>query len=217
MSTTDHCWTTKGILGDRSCPDLQANIHCRNCVVYAAAGRALLDRQAPDSYLAGWTDLLAQKKPAQEAARVSIVIFRVGLEWLALPVRAVKEITPTQKVHHLPHRSDAVLLGIVNIRGEIQLCISLAGVLGLEAVDSEPVRGVFARMMVLEKNRDRWAFPVDEVEGVCRFDARDVGNLPVTLGKAAVRFTTGVIAAGGRSIGILDDELLTYSLKRATG
>jgi chemotaxis-related protein WspD len=132
-------------------------------------------------------------------------------------VQAVKEITPRQVIHRLPHRSNAVLLGIVNIRGEIQLCISLKGVLGLEEVSSEPVRGVFERMMVLEKNRDRWAFPVDEADGVHRFAADDVGNLPVTLGKAAVRFTTGVLSAGGRSIGLLDDELLAYSLKRATG
>lgn len=34
-------------MGDRSCLQLSEVKHCRNCPVYAAAGRALLERPIP--------------------------------------------------------------------------------------------------------------------------------------------------------------------------
>ena len=34
------------MFGDRSCPELLSCVHCRNCPVYSAAGRSLLEREA---------------------------------------------------------------------------------------------------------------------------------------------------------------------------
>src|SRR5215472_14146833 len=53
------CWNRIGISGDRSCPELEAHIHCRNCPVFASAARAFFDRPAPEGYLAEWTQWLA--------------------------------------------------------------------------------------------------------------------------------------------------------------
>src|SRR3981081_1849213 len=46
----DDCWNRIGVHGDRSCAELQRHIHCRNCPVFAAAARALLDVPAPADF-----------------------------------------------------------------------------------------------------------------------------------------------------------------------
>jgi len=33
------CWTTIGVRGDASCPELKQHVHCRNCPVYSAGAR----------------------------------------------------------------------------------------------------------------------------------------------------------------------------------
>ena len=54
------CWHRIGVSGDRSCPELNAFIHCRNCPVFAAAARTFFDRPAPEGYLADWSRWLAE-------------------------------------------------------------------------------------------------------------------------------------------------------------
>ena len=53
------CWNRIGTSGDRTCPELQIHIHCRNCPVFASAARTFFDRPAPEGYLAEWTQWLA--------------------------------------------------------------------------------------------------------------------------------------------------------------
>jgi chemotaxis-related protein WspD len=212
------CWKTNGIEGDRSCPGLAVRIHCRNCPEYSAAAKVLLDREIPDPHRAAWTSLVSVPKVTAKEDRVSIVIFRIGAEWLGIPVELVREITPLHKIHSLPHRSGRGLLGIVNIRGELQLCVSLQSLFELNAREgSGPEPRVVPRMIILEKGRDRWVCPADEVQGICRVRPGDIGNLPVTIGRSAVRFTRGVLSWEDRSVGMVDGELLVCGLKRVTG
>jgi Chemotaxis signal transduction protein len=133
----DDCWNQIGVDGDRSCVQLKTVIHCRNCPIYSAVGRSLLEREAPSEYLQEWTEILAKTQPdstqnsvvgtvIRSSETLSIMVFRLGEEWLALPVRLLQEVTQPCIIHTLPHRSDDLFLGLVNIRGEILLCISLS-------------------------------------------------------------------------------------------
>lgn len=213
----DACWGRIGVSGDGSCPELRRVIHCHNCPVYSAAGRGLLDRSAPEGYLDEWAGALAGEKEERASDTVSVVIFRLGVEWLALPTGVFKEVTEVRVVHALPHRSNSTLLGIVNIGGEIQLCVSLGGLLGLEeagGADQNGRHGVYRRMVVVERERERWVFPADEVSGIHRFRPGELRGAPVTVAKAAATYTRGMIPWQGRSVGYLDDELLFYSLRR---
>ena len=54
-----NCWNRIGTSGDRSCPELEQHVHCRNCPVFASAARVFFDRPAPEGYLAEWTQWLA--------------------------------------------------------------------------------------------------------------------------------------------------------------
>jgi chemotaxis-related protein WspD len=219
------CWNQIGVVGDRSCPELKTYIHCRNCPVYAIAGRSLLEREPPPGYLEEWTHLLSQEKGAGEIQQVapigtiSIGIFRLSGEWLALPAHLLKEVTQSNPIHTLPHRSNNILLGLVNIRGEIQMCVSLSELLGLEAVHANgnsKVSGphIYGRMIVVEKEDNRWVFPVDEIYGIHRIHPNDLTNVPSTLAKVPETYTKGVINWQSRSVSFLDDELLFYTLSK---
>src|SRR5437764_5192776 len=176
------CWHRIGVTGDRSCPELIAFIHCRNCPVFAAAARTFFDRPAPEGYLTGWTRWLAdsdglgprgqtqangdddEHDPLAQREGVSVLIFRLGGEWLAFRTRAVVEVTTPRPVHRVPHRSNRVVTGLVNLQGQAQLCVSMHGLLGVDVPASSP------RLVVL-RDRDRaetWAFGADEVLGVQR-------------------------------------------------
>ena len=221
------CWQRIGVGGDRSCPELNTFIHCRNCPVFAEAARNFFDRSAPEGYLAEWTRWLADtdgQGPREEAARtqeedkgdtqvqregISVLIFRLGGEWLALRTGAVVEVTTPRPVHRVPHRSNRVFTGLVNLHGQAQLCASLHGLLGVDAPASSP------RLVVL-RDRDRaetWAFGADEVLGVHRVPRSQWRSVPSTLINPAVGFSQAVLSWNGRSVGLLDDQRVFAALR----
>lgn len=211
----DRCWNTTGVAGDRSCPELSKVIHCRNCSVHAAAGRSLLDRAVPENYLQEWANLRVDAPEATDVDTLSVVIFRLEAEWLALPALIFKEVTLISTVHTLPHRSNAILKGLVNIRGELQLCVSLSSFLGLEtSITQTSSRLVYQRMVVVEKEGSLWVFPVDELYGVQRINSDQIQSLPDTVSKAKDTYTRGILRWETQSVSYLDDDLLFYSLSR---
>ncbi len=217
MERTD-CWNQIGVMGDATCPELQSVVHCRNCPVYAAGGRHLLERESPAEYLREWTRVLAEEKEdADVAGTISVLIFRLGMEWLALTTQVCKEVAEMRRIHTLPHRSGRILLGLVNIRGEIQMCVSMRGLLGLEEADDPNQtmsQRAYKRLIVIERGREGWVFPVDEVYGIHRFHPDVLQDVPVTVAKAAATYTQGVIDCQEKHVGHLDDELVFSALKR---
>jgi chemotaxis-related protein WspD len=191
-------------------------IHCRNCAVYAQAGRSLLEREIPADYLLEWASSLAEEKTAPTAGTLSVVIFRLGREWLALPALLFQEITPIASVRTLPHRSNQIFQGLVNIRGELQLCISLRDLLGIEPVSAPATNphGAYRRMVVVQKQKSSWVFLVDEVYGVQSIGLDEIRNLPATLSNAKDSYAKGIISWQNHSVSYLDDELLFYTLNR---
>jgi chemotaxis-related protein WspD len=212
------CWRRIGVWGDRSCPELVKVVHCHNCPVFAAAGRRFLDAPSPEAYREEWTERLAA--PIEEAAAdlQSALIFRLGEEWLALRAQVLVEVTTPRPVRRVPHRAGP-LAGLVNIRGELHLCVRLDQVLGLtpdgkEAPDEKDQAGSTAgRLILARRDGDLWAFPVDEVDQVYRFSAGDLTGAPATLARAAARLTQAVFVWRGRSIGYLDDARLFEVLR----
>lgn len=204
------CWKHIGIWGDRSCPELKQHIHCRNCPVYSDSAARLLDSEVPDSYLTGNARHYAQAKTEVRPGANSVVIFRVATEWLALPTAVFREIAPPRPVHSLPHRRDRVVTGVANIRGELLVCVSLAAALGIV---TEPAAG--ARLAVLSRGSDRFVFAADEIAGLRRFDDANLAPVPATLAHAQAAYTRGILDWEGRPVGVLDDELLFYTLNRS--
>jgi chemotaxis-related protein WspD len=216
--TTD-CWNVIGVRGTGTCPELTRHVHCRNCPVYGSAASALLDRELSAPDLQERTARIASPPASKARATESIVIFRVANEWLALPTRAVTEVADARPVHSLPHRRGGAVLGVASVRGELLVCISLARLLGLDAagagVEPRVRRTVHPRLLVLRRHETRVLCPADEVDGIHDTDPTERQDVPQTVAKAAGRVSRAVIAWRGRSVGLLDDDLLFQSVQRS--
>lgn len=214
----DDCWNRIGVWSRlaASCPRLQQYIHCRNCEHYSASGRRVLERPVPEDYRREWTERFAQPEAAAEAAANSVLVFRLGDEWLGIDSRYISEVTHVGKVHSVPHRTDRVIKGLINIRGELRLCVSIGSILHLEkATENHFVdREILERMILVEKDDQSFVFPVSEVYGIVRYADQQVRALPATVAHAKSKLTTGIVAWKEHSVGILDHELLFYALAK---
>jgi chemotaxis-related protein WspD len=207
----DLCWKRIGVWGDRSCPELTVHGHCRNCPVYSAGAARLLDTDVSAEYLAAGARLYAQPKAEQRLDEKSAVVFRVAGEWLALPAAIFQEIATVKPVHSLPHRRSALVQGVVNVRGELLLCVSLPFVLGLAVADGGAAT---ARHAVVGRGAERFVFVAEEIAGLHRYADQAVGPVPATLAHAQAVHTRGILAWRDRPVGLLDDGLLFHSVNR---
>lgn len=182
------------------------------------AARELLDREVEQDYQALWTSHYAQKQQPLERDFVSVVVFRVGLEWLALSTRTLDEVLELRAVHSLPHRQSAALLGVVSVRGELLVCMSLAHVLGLQTVievHADPVPASPSRMLVLRSATGRFVSRVDEVHGAHRVPRGALIRAPATLTKAPSNYATLVFPFASGNVGLLDEPRLFAALERS--
>ncbi|MCE2726884.1 MAG: chemotaxis protein CheW [Planctomycetaceae bacterium] len=215
------CWRRIGVAGDRSCPELEAFIHCRNCPVLAAAARTFFDRGAPAGYLDDWRAILEEPTAAPATDTTSVLVFRIGGEWLALPTAVLVEVTPLRTLHRLPHRSGGVLAGIVNIRGQLQLSASLHDLIGIAEESSAggdaTLGPATARLLVVERAAaeaaDRWVFGVDEVAGVHRVTKGMLRAVPSTVGHAGGRLSSALFAWQDRTVALLDEARVFDGLR----
>jgi len=211
----DDCWNRIGVRGDGSCEQLPQHVHCRNCPVYANAAGRLLDAPLPPDYRAHWTRHLALTKSSDDAADTqSLMVFRLRNEWLALPTSMLDEIAGMRVIHSLPHRRGGAVLGVVNVRGELRSCVSLARLLGLhDAVDAADAR--LERLLVLRHDEHCVAMPVDEVHGVQRYHPRQLQEKPATLALAKASHIKALLPWQQRSIGLLDAHPLFNAIDRS--
>jgi chemotaxis-related protein WspD len=221
------CWRIVGVSGDRSCPELEQFIHCRNCPVLAEAARQFFERPAPPGYLEAWQRVLEIPDERPDSDATSLLVFRLDKEWLALPTAVLAEVTPIRRIHAIPHRTGTALAGIVNIRGRLELCMSLHAVLGVPGRPSQPVSDDLPasadqglpRLLVLEhrssKAAQRWVLGVDDVAGVHRVPAAALRKIPATVSQASSHCSSALFDDDSRSIAVLDESRLFDALARA--
>jgi chemotaxis-related protein WspD len=220
--TFDDCWNRIGVRGDSSCERLVEYVRCLNCPVFEAAAAKLLERPIPlvDLSLKDADTPARQLRHDQQDASESFLIFRIGGEWLALPTPIFKRIVQTRPIHTLPHRQHRAVLGVVNVQGELLVCLSLAHLLGFEAgtaARDDRVRHDLPRLLVVSRAEEHAAFPVDQVDGVHRFASSTFCAPPATLSKAAAAHTRAVVQWRGTSVGLLDADALFDTLNRSLG
>lgn len=217
-SNHEECWRSIGVWGnDRPrCTKLATVVHCHNCDVFHAASRRVYTRPIPDSYRGDWTSLLANEKTLNEQKSSSMMVFRLGDEWVAIPGSILKEISEMRKIHRLPHNRSRVLRGIVNIGGEIELCFSMGALLGIHKAVQDDERGYvyYNRMIVVGGPGGRFVFPVSEIGGITQFNEETIQSIPSTVSAAAGTYIKGVIEWQHENVGLLDAELLLSALER---
>jgi chemotaxis-related protein WspD len=216
-SAADACWNRIGVHGDRSCDKLTQAVHCRNCPAFSRSSQQLLEREAPQEYIDDLTRQLAEsEQDALEETR-SFLVFRVGDEWLALDVHCVVEVVEPRIIHRIPHRTDRRLQGVANVRGELHLCISLHELLGIEGGTATALASSTAsnpRLVVAQLSQQRWAFSVDEVDGIHRITQSALENLPHTVEKSGKYFSESLFQLKGARVAVLSEMRLIPALER---
>ena len=216
LETIDDCWNRIGVVGDQSCPKLPANVHCRNCDVYADAAQRNLQRPVDDRYRQEWASHFRAVQADGELKDSSVLVFRIGREWLALPTQVFDSVAPQARAHVLPHRSGRGLLGIVNISGKLYPCMSLASLLGIDEHGAPAAKGrhTFARLLLMRWEEQSFALPVADLHGIVRYASTTLQTPAATLNKGLSRYLSGVITEGDMRIGCLDTALIGFQLAR---
>lgn len=213
------CWNRIGVWakGEKVCPELERVVHCANCEVFSRAGRKLLEREAPAGYLEDWRGVISEVKTEQVSCNHSAILFRLGDEWLALSTNLLDEVVPMRSIHRVPHRKSPVLKGLTNVRGELQLCVSIGRLLNItrgEISGTNVVKGIYERMLVISQDGQKYVFPVSEIRGVHRFKSEDVFDAPATAINCAVHYLKGMLNWEGKHVGLIDQDLLFSALER---
>jgi chemotaxis-related protein WspD len=215
----DDCWNRIGVWakGGRDCPKLKEVGHCINCEVFSTAGRKLLECEAPAGYMEQWAEFCSVEQNEINTQAGSVILFRIGDEWLGLETRLLDEVMSMRSIHSVPHRKSPILKGLVNVRGELQLCISIGRLLNItrgEIPGGGVVKGVYERMVVTSYQGIRFVFPVSEVRGVYRFDLGEMKEAPATAMNCSVHYLKGMLIWESNHVGIIDQELLFPALER---
>lgn len=212
------CWVRIGSYGRGTCERLPEG-GCRDCPEFQVRGRGLYDREPPEDYAQEWTRILAGEKPPLEEDATSVLVFRIGQEWLALRTARFEEIIPMRQAHTVPGHGSRAFLGLVNISGVLLPCMSLAEILGMSRSGREGDEAGHSRaaprMAVVAGQDGRYVFPVDEIAGTHRLVPAEQGQAPATVSRTPRHFSLGVFAYKGAVVGILDEEALFSAMTRS--
>jgi chemotaxis-related protein WspD len=181
----------------------------------------LPQRPLDDETLDLATEHYARPREDEEKFTGSVLVFRVGSEWLALPTALFDRVTHLQAVHALPHRRAGMSAGLVTVGGDLVVHLSLAALLGIDAEGVVPTvagvrqREVVGRLIVLANERGRLATTVDDVWGVYHYRETQLRPVPSTLARALVSYTTSMLDVEGRAVGCLDGARVMAALSGA--
>lgn len=178
----------------------------------------LLERAADSEYLDEWT-LIVQKEKSTDLSpkELSVVIFRLNHEWFALNTTIFVEIAPLKKGHGIPHLSNSVCLGIVNLRGQIFTTISLQNFLSLEYPQEGFINNqiqTYQRLVAVKKEDIKFTFLVDEVFGVYHVVQCAIQDPPVTISRSQDNFLKGIFNWMNHRVGLLDDSKMFDEIQR---
>lgn len=200
------------------CPRLEELVHCQNCDVFHAASLSAYERAIPADYRQDWTEEIARSKETAVTDARTVIVFRIGDEWVAIATGLCSGISRMTKIHRLPHNKSHVLKGVVNSGGEIRICFSLGGLLGIakaEKVFADGFNSAYARMIVMNVEGRNYVFPVSEIKGLLQYRESDRAPLPDTVLASSASYMNGVIKWGDLTVGCLDESLLAAQLERS--
>lgn len=178
--------------------------------------KALLNRKPPDTYIDELTEIYSEKiEPNENQLLTPFFIFRLKEEWFGILAENIKEVVPIKEVHAIPHKSQEALLGTVNISGQFKLLVSLEKILNVNDNFEKYEKNEIEKMIVLSHEQREWVIKVSEIMGIKRFNLNQIKNVPITLTKSINNYLKGIVRSENKDIGLLEEELLFYSITRS--
>lgn len=209
------CWNRIGVQGDRSCGRLVEVVHCHNCPIFSNAGRMLFDRAPPEEVLVERTSQTAIRTDRTMEQLNSGLLFRLGEEWLVIDAMSTIEVAELRPIRRIPRRTDAIFLGMVNIRGELRLAFDLHQLLGIAPLQGAERQA--GRFVVIRLDRQTWVFPTDEVSAIIRYRHSQETAVPSTLKRWKSALVRSVIEWEKKKAGRIDSIELLARLNKHMG
>ncbi|MBF0263755.1 MAG: chemotaxis protein CheW [Gammaproteobacteria bacterium] len=210
--TIINCWNKKGVWRQHDsevCSELEELRHCHHCDVFINAGLNLLDRALPENYLEDNAQIYHKAKQKLDDSLISCLFFRLKSEWYALKTLLLQEVIQLCDIHPLPHNHNKLISGIVNVRGEIEICISLEQIISGNIISSNE-SNVKKRMIVIQLQSGKYVFPADEVMGVFTIKQDDIQKTSDSISGTKKQVCSGIYAYKDKHIGLLDESLLNH-------
>jgi purine-binding chemotaxis protein CheW len=133
---------------------------------------------------------------------LQVVIFRLQQEEFAIEINNVREIVPMIHITRLPSSSGNVIVGVINLRGQVIPVISLTQLFDLPEA---PILPKTARIVVTEVNQMVIGMIVDEVPHVLKIAQENIEATPeIIQQKINMDFIQGVGKLGDRLIIMLN-------------
>ncbi len=213
-----NCWNSIGVWGREQprCALLRELVHCHNCEKYISAGKAALQRNQYADYLRQWTSQAASNRAAAGGGK-SLLVFRIGDRWLGIDTGYLAEICAERRIRSLPKVSTAVIKGLVNISGKVQLCFSLGQLLRIEKRETQRLRrqSLYDPLVVAIWNSRKYVFPVNEVYGICSHLPDSEHGDEIAAAGAVPPFVADVITHDGMQVQCLDALAVFSELDRS--
>ena len=164
----------------------------------------LLDRPISSENFDENTRLVGQRHEEVESDELTVLIARIGDEWLGFDALFAYRVHEPAIIRRVPHRNAEHLAGVAAVDGEIVPAVRLDLLLDLvrDASPTEP------RFVVVGPPDRRWVIPVDEVEGMIQVPRATIIDPPTTVSASLHRHTIGLISRDGRLAALLDSDRL---------
>jgi len=212
-NTIHDCWNKIGVwrTNDEICPTLSNVIHCRNCKTYVDSGLSLLNISYSNDYCSNNTKIYKQKAESKTNEKVSVIIFRSQKNWFALKTSIFTEIDNNKTVHSIPHNKNHFIKGLVNIRGELELCISLSSLISQTHKHTDsPTNKV--KLIIIKLDSGKYAFKPEEILGVHSINNNEIKSAANIITGDRDHLVSGSFDFNEKHIGLIDEGLLNSKL-----
>ncbi|HWP46417.1 MAG TPA: chemotaxis protein CheW [Candidatus Limnocylindrales bacterium] len=146
-----------------------------------------IDKNKSDFILAEVKKLKSQEKILDpEEEKVKLVIFTLAGDYYAFQGEEVKEILPVGKITYVPG-SPEVILGILNVRGDIESVLDIHKLMELPSSKITPA----SRIIIAAKGDIRSGIQVDSVEDVVDIPKSSIQPPLATLHHSIREFAIG--------------------------
>jgi purine-binding chemotaxis protein CheW len=146
------------------------------------------------------------KRIRQEEAIVDVdvettklVIYSLAGGFFAFHGRHVKEIIVPGKISYVPGSPD-FLLGVINVRGDIESVVALDRILALPPAKPSP----FNRILLAESHDVRSGVLIEKIEDVVDVPVESIKAPLSTMSGLVARYVMGELEYRGRHITVLD-------------
>ncbi len=144
--------------------------------------------------------LSLQEFEEETTDRLSLLLFRIGEEWYAVGVGAVREIFQEYEVTSIPC-VPPFILGVVNVRGEILSVTDPALLMHIGSI--EETDGVKPPAIVIADDEVATALVVDEIGDITDVPHGSIEPPVSIIDRAQAEFIEGSVYVGGAMVGLL--------------